>query len=361
MGHVISFFNYKGGVGKTTTIYNLSVMLAKMGKKVLLIDADPQSNLTASIYGMGNKAIYEDSGDSQLELNFEDDKEVTIKNDNIWRDYQKNYFTIYDFLQEQMYGKRSDKPLYKKYYQENNQNYCVDLISGSILSNELERWIYILLVTQNSGDYYKLSNIQNTIKNYAKDYDFVLIDTAPTGVSVICGLFILISDYFIAPVRPDFYSLQAIDNLKIVMKNWVELFKNVDIRATFNGIDLKVKLLGIVLQQAKRYKGFSESTTWWSNLLNERIQNYVSYAIESGRVITKSEFKTVFPQQEPYIISTHCDFAGELRTRIEKLGIPIVNLTLEELTAEQHIKTLTQTLDSYEKLAQDLINNLSKI
>jgi chromosome partitioning protein len=56
MGKIISVVNQKGGVGKTTTAVNLAAGIGKMGKKILIVDADPQGN-TTSAYGIGKQKL----------------------------------------------------------------------------------------------------------------------------------------------------------------------------------------------------------------------------------------------------------------------------------------------------------------
>jgi cellulose biosynthesis protein BcsQ len=67
----IAFFNNKGGVSKTTTAFNLGWKLASQGKRVLLVDADPQCNLTGMILGY--------KGPSELELFYKEHPDNNVK------------------------------------------------------------------------------------------------------------------------------------------------------------------------------------------------------------------------------------------------------------------------------------------
>lgn len=60
MHKTIALFNHKGGVSKTTTTFNLGWMLAEKGKRVVLLDTDPQCNLTGLILGEGLDGFYGD-------------------------------------------------------------------------------------------------------------------------------------------------------------------------------------------------------------------------------------------------------------------------------------------------------------
>ena len=60
MTTLVSLFNHKGGVSKTTTTFNLGWALAEIGKKVLIVDGDPQCNLTGTVLGFSNDEDFEE-------------------------------------------------------------------------------------------------------------------------------------------------------------------------------------------------------------------------------------------------------------------------------------------------------------
>lgn len=336
MAHIISFFNHKGGVGKTTTIYNLAATLAQKGKKVLLIDADPQMNLTASIYGISLGATYYNQSDeNKYEENMKEEIEIQS---NQWLSNQEKFLCLEEFLAQYLYPEfeRPKKPYFTRSFKRSNGDIygAVDLISGSMQTIAIEVDLYRQASNTNTtGGRGVFVRFQNAIDDIKKsEYDFVLIDTAPNATSVITALLILLGDDWIAPVIPSFYSLQAVDNLAGIMQNWVNhedgmSLGRFSVIPTAKGIKINAKFLGLIVQQSKRYKGNAGSSDGWIKDLNSRLQNYVTWERNNAnRIISDKDFKSVFIESDPYIIESCYDFTQALRSVADRAGVPIVHL-----------------------------------
>lgn len=170
MGKIISIFNQKGGVGKTTTAINLSAGLGKLGKKVMLIDIDPQGNSTS---GLGI-----DKNDGQPII-----YDVIVNKVDI-RD------SIRDTTAENV-----------KIIPSNNQ------LAG--LEIELAR----------EGSWEKV--LKERLDVIKEDFDYIFVDCPPSlGILSVIGL--VASDSVIIPIQCEYYALEGVsqlfDTIKLVKK-----------------------------------------------------------------------------------------------------------------------------------------------
>lgn len=163
MGKIITICNFKGGTGKSTTAHTFGVGLGLRGYKVLLVDADPQCNLSMV--------------------------------SNI--DIRDNVNTIYELIRDE---KQPNEVIYKtKYY---------DIICGSLsisrADNEFTKPPYLM------NCYYLLRNQLEKIRDL---YDFIIIDTPPT-LAIITQNCLVASDSVIVPTQADSFCISGLANLK---------------------------------------------------------------------------------------------------------------------------------------------------
>lgn len=188
---VLTFFNNKGGVGKTTMVYHISWMLAEMGYRVISVDLDPQSNLTSMFLPI-----------ERLEEIFEHESNNTILG------------SIVPVIESEGYD--------KVHIEEINEN--IGLLIGNLAlsayeDNLSDAWLKCL----NSDIYaFKVVSVfDKLIKDASERFkaDIVLIDVGP-NLGAINRAVTVGSDYLIMPVSSDLFSLQGIKNLGQTLKTW---------------------------------------------------------------------------------------------------------------------------------------------
>ena len=202
MGKVISIANQKGGVGKTTTTVNLGTILAKKGKKVLLIDTDPQGNATS---GLG----------------------VTKEVENSTYDLLVGDVELENVIQESSVK---------------NLKICPSNIN--LAGAEVE------LVSMMSREQ-RLKTKLDVIKD---KFDYILIDCPPSLGLITLNAFTA-SDSVLIPVQCEYFALeglgQLLNTVNLVKKH---LNKNLEIEgALLTMYDARTNLSNQVVKEVKKY------------------------------------------------------------------------------------------------------------
>lgn len=188
---IITFFNNKGGVGKTTTVYHVAWMLSEMGIKTLAFDLDPQSNLTSMFLT-----------DKRLEEVYEDDISQTIL--------------------EAITPVVNGDPAIPVHIEPINDN--LGLIMGNLALSAFEDTLSDAWLKCLNGEVYafRLTSIFKTIiENAAQIFnaEVALIDVGP-NLGAINRAVTISSNHVIMPVASDLFSIQGIKNLGGTLNHW---------------------------------------------------------------------------------------------------------------------------------------------
>ena len=237
----ITFFNNKGGVGKTSLLYHTAHMFAELGKRVLAVDLDPQTNLSQIFLEEGRfLTIVEEEKTIKQALKRIEKKQGDILEAHI------------EPINDRLYLLPGDLEL-------------------SLIEDKLSKEWYECL----TGEWYPFalqSAFYRIIKNAAERYsiDYVFIDVGP-NFGAINRASLISSDYLIVPSTADLFSLRGLSNIGERIESWVEEWKKRlgERKKDTMSLDLpseKIRPLGYVLMQhgvkanrpVKAYKKFAD-------------------------------------------------------------------------------------------------------
>ncbi|HNR64659.1 MAG TPA: AAA family ATPase [Atribacterota bacterium] len=363
---IISIFNNKGGVGKTTLTYHLAYALSEIGKKVLLIDLDPQSNLT--LYGLSIDDIHDiwEEENPFIEEGFESTiRKIGEKEFNRILHKPK---TIHFLLKPTEEG-INDFDILPPLIDINNN---LKLLPGRLTLHMYENKISVRWNDSYSGDPLSIKTI-NKIRDISKKYsdknnfDFVIIDTSP-NLGSLNKVIISTVDGFIIPALPDMFSLYGIRNIGNSLKSWKENFDTIykliseEKRKQFP--ENFVRFLGYTIYNARKY---SRGKEWdlaqahynFARQIPSTIKQYINEDIRKNL----SEEMINSPIGGICVMHTH----NTLPSMAQKYRNPMWKIPTIELDPEDSAPVTGNriaylaTQENYKKFAEDLLKRINTL
>lgn len=361
---IISIFNNKGGVGKTTLTYHLSYALTYLGYKVLMIDLDPQCNLT--IHGMNVEQLHQiwEKEDDFIEQGFDSSKKCLSKEQYNRLNTQPR--TIHYLLKPTEEGTGDLEVLPPPV--NITENLC-------LIPSRLTLHMYEDKISSRWSDTYQgdplairtVTKIRSIAIDYAEQYgfDFVIIDTSPS-LGALNKVIISTVDGFLIPSLPDMFSMYGVRNIGNSLTHWKKSFDTINnliseekrkqFPASF------VKFLGFTIYNAKKYKG----TTPWD--LAQAHYNYAREIPETIKRFIKSEIRDHLTEEMIHtpigltdVMHTHNTLPGMAQKYKKPIWeIPSLN-TLEKedaATIRGNRKIYESTKESYMSFAKDLLRRI---
>lgn len=238
----LAIFNHKGGVGKTTITVNVASSIANMGKKVLLVDSDPQCNLTS--YSVENSVV-----NYLLDHSDDDDGQ-----------------TLWSALKP-IVEATGDVKFITPIELANN----LYLLPGDIRLAEFEQELNPLwgeCLQRKMKGFRGTTGLSKLVNQLVGQYhfDFVFYDSGP-NIGALNRAILLDCDFFAIPAACDLFSLRAITTLGHTLRSWLIDWATI-VELAPDGIYLlpgKPKLLGYIPQRFRIYSG--QPTTEFANFL----------------------------------------------------------------------------------------------
>lgn len=250
----VGFFNNKGGVGKTTLICNLAASLARTrGKKVLLIDADPQCNASAYL-------LPEDTLEKIL--------------------FDDAHFSLDSFYEPVRRGQGYPQQIPTI---QHSSRFGIDLIIGDPKLSIREDLLSTDWSATRNGEPrgFQTTFAIRELIGRLQSYDYVLVDMGPS-LGALNRSVLLAVDYFVMPLSVDIFSLMAVQNIINSLENWKQSLSDANERhvrnesAPFmihgNPVTWDLQFAGYVMQQyrAKRVAGVRQAVDAFERIIGKQ-------------------------------------------------------------------------------------------